>query len=166
VRGSAGARSLVAARAFAANATICAVSWGPSSPVPTRWTLQIGDEQHAEPLPGALHYANHSCDPNIVFDLERDVVRAIRNIPARAELSFFYPSTEWSMAEPFRCDCTAPGCIGVVAGASGLDPSTLARHELSPVIRDPALRRAGTRGRRAATRAGRPPGGRRAARPA
>jgi CRP-like cAMP-binding protein len=144
VMGLIGGQRLVARRSFVAGETICGVGWGPTSPEPTRWTLQLGDELHAEPLPEELRYANHSCAPNIVFDLQQDVVRAVQDIPVGAQLCFFYPSTEWSMVEHFVCNCAGPECVGVVRGAHALPPAVLARYELSPVIDDllgdPSLR--------------------------
>ncbi|KAB8242433.1 hypothetical protein BDV35DRAFT_366204 [Aspergillus flavus] len=39
------------------------------------------------------------------------------------ELTFFYPSTEWTMVQPFQCGCGAGlrRCLGRVAGASQID---------------------------------------------
>ena len=34
---------------------------------------------------------------------------ALRPISEGDELTFFYPSTEWAMAEPFECGCGAAG---------------------------------------------------------
>lgn len=36
------------------------------------------------------------------------------------ELTFFYPSTEWDMAQPFDCHCGSENCLGKVRGASEL----------------------------------------------
>jgi hypothetical protein len=36
------------------------------------------------------------------------------------ELTFFYPSTEWNMAQPFDCHCESESCLGKVRGASEL----------------------------------------------
>lgn len=139
VMGINGGRSLVAEREYFAGETICTVGWGPTSPEPTRWTLQLGNAVHAEPLPEDLRYANHSCDPNIVFDLALNVVRAIRAIPVGEQLRFFYPSTEWAMAEPFQCNCEAPNCVGLVSGAHALPTAVLDGYELSPVIDEKRL---------------------------
>src|SRR5437016_6476356 len=45
-----------------------------------RYTLQVGAYQHIMLEPEVLRYVNHSCDPNIVFDVPRMTVRAIRAI--------------------------------------------------------------------------------------
>lgn len=53
------------------------------------------------------------------------------------ELTFFYPSTEWEMVQPFRCQCNAgPGkCLGFIAGSSKIEPSVLEGFWLNEHIR-------------------------------
>lgn len=41
------------------------------------------------------------------------------------ELSFFYPSTEWHMAQPFDCLCGTPTCRGRIAGARDMTEAQL-----------------------------------------
>lgn len=36
---------------------------------------------------------------------------ALRDIKAGDVLEFFYPSTEWNMAQPFDCSCGAKVCL-------------------------------------------------------
>jgi hypothetical protein len=65
---------------------------------------------------------NHSCDPNVFFDLTERPARSSPRQPAdfppswklktlskgvkKGEtLTFFYPSTEWDMGVPFDCLC-------------------------------------------------------------
>jgi len=97
---------------------------------PTYRTIQVDEHTHVDGL-GALAYLNHSCAPNIVVDTERLEVRALRDIDAGEELTFFYPSTEWEMDRPFACLCGAPGCIGRVSGARFLPTEALERYALS-----------------------------------
>lgn len=52
-------------------------------------------------------YINHSCAPNVAMDVDRMVVRALEDIAIGEELSFFYPSTEWEMEQPFECWCNS-----------------------------------------------------------
>jgi hypothetical protein len=47
------------------------------------------------------------------------------------ELTFFYPSTEWTMAQPFECGCGAEECVGQVSGARDMDSSVLERYWLN-----------------------------------
>jgi hypothetical protein len=52
------------------------------------------------------------------------------------ELTFFYPSTEWAMAQSFDCFCRAPSCKGHIAGASDMDAAQLQGMWLNGYIRD------------------------------
>ncbi len=126
---------LVARQTWQAGEVISPVTWTKHQPHPTRWSLQRGQIEHAEPLPIELRYINHSCDPNVEFDLEQNVVRALRTIRPGEELTFFYPATEWSMTEPFQCVCGASQCHGYIAGAAHLPIAVLGQYSLSGVIR-------------------------------
>ena len=65
-------------------------------------------------------------------------VRVARDRPLTAgdELTFFYPSTEWDMAQPFTCSCGAPDgrCKGWIAGASRLGKEKLQGYWLNEHI--------------------------------
>jgi len=43
-----------------------------------------------------------------------------RGLQVGDELTFFYPSTEWDMAQPFDCLCGAPTCRGRISGAKAM----------------------------------------------
>jgi hypothetical protein len=58
-------------------------------------------------------------------------VRALTQIRPGDGLDYFYPSTEWSMNEPFVCECQARTCLGFVAGAAHLPAESLARYQLN-----------------------------------
>ncbi|EIN05517.1 hypothetical protein PUNSTDRAFT_74635 [Punctularia strigosozonata HHB-11173 SS5] len=88
-----------------------------------------GPEDHVE-LNSDLLYMNHSCDPSVVVDLSSKdpslwQIRAIKHINAGDPLTFFYPSTEWVMAQPFECNCGSPNCLGRVEGAFSLSKAQL-----------------------------------------
>jgi hypothetical protein len=78
-------------------------------------------------------YVNHSCKPSVVFDMERWEVRVSseRDLKEGDELTFFYPSTEWHMAQPFECGCKEEGCRGWIKGASDMDESVLREYWLN-----------------------------------
>jgi hypothetical protein len=105
---------------------------------PTRHSLQLGRSEHVVLDPERLRYVNHGCAPNVYFDVERRELVALRAIAAESELTFFYPSTEWSMAAPFECACGAPACIRVVAGAATLSKDLLRSYRLAPHVRSAA----------------------------
>ena len=75
-----------------------------------------------------LAHLNHHCNPNVVVDMERLELRAIRDIAPGEDLTFFYPSTEWEMAEPFACLCGDMQCLGMISGAKDISLSTLGRY--------------------------------------
>jgi hypothetical protein len=79
---------------------------------------------------------NHSCDPNISVVLPANKpkewgIKPLRDIKKGEDMTFFYPSTEWDMAQGFDCSCGSSvsvfvrgiegadgqNCIGKIAGA-------------------------------------------------
>jgi len=102
------------------------------TPGPKRYTsVQCGKgpNDHIE-LNSDLVYINHSCEPNVCFDLSSPdrsqwQLRALRNIKAGETLEFFYPSTEWNMDQPFKCECGTKSCVGTIQGAKYLSAKVL-----------------------------------------
>jgi len=127
-------RSLVARQDFKRGEVIYQIPAEKVSDKPNRFTAQMDRNLHTEV--GKLSALNHSCNPNVILDMEKMVVVACRDIKTGDELSFFYPSTEWEMAAPFICLCGSPSCIHVVAGARFLPLSTLENHYLNRHIRE------------------------------
>lgn len=87
-----------------------------------------------------LVYCNHSCQPSLVFDMTRFEVRvAERPLAVGDELTFFYPSTEWTMVQPFQCQCDAgPNrCLGLISGSRDIEPAVLRRYWLNDHVRAP-----------------------------
>jgi hypothetical protein len=139
---------LVARRAWCAGETISELRLGPRQPRANRWTLECGEQEHAEPLPFELRYVNHSCAPNTQFDMEGALLRALRDIEPGDELRVFYPATEWALAETFECQCEAADCIGLITGAALLPVQALERHVLSRSVQAQVRRRESDRARR------------------
>lgn len=97
-------------------------------------TVQTSSTSSIE-LNSDLVYCNHSCQPSLVFDMEKFQVRVADDRPIEIgdELTFFYPSTEWDMVQPFRCICAAPEgvCHGWISGARDMDRAGLTRYWLN-----------------------------------
>lgn len=111
---------------------------------PSYLSLQIAADQHILLSPDYLQYTNHSCDPNVFFDTQKMEIIALRPIAAGDEISFFYPSTEWTMDRPFPCHCGAASCLGTMDGAAGLSDAVLALYRLNPHITAALAQRART----------------------
>ena len=97
-------------------------------------TVQVGINEHIYLQPGVLQYINHSCSPNIFFDLSTFKAICLRPINKGDELFYFYPSTEWEMAEPFQCLCGSANCLGRIAGASYLSKDVIQNYRFSDFI--------------------------------
>ncbi|SPO05669.1 uncharacterized protein DNG_08356 [Cephalotrichum gorgonifer] len=93
--------------------------------VATYATVQTGVSSHLD-LNSDLLYINHSCEPSLIFDTSSlNVIVGPRGLKKGDELSFFYPSTEWHMAQPFKCLCGTPSCRGTISGARDMSPAQL-----------------------------------------
>ena len=101
---------------------------------PTYLTVQIDHHQHIHLAPEFLQYINHSCEPNVYFDVSKREVRCLRDIEAGEEIAFFYPSTEWSMVQAFECTCGTPSCLGIINGAASLDKNLIENYKLAEHI--------------------------------
>lgn len=129
-----GQKSLHARVAFQPGDRLCSFSAGMTLSSPTYLTVQVGHDQHITLRPEFLQYINHSCRPNVFFDTSRLELLCLNPIEAGDEFTFFYPSTEWDMAQPFICQCGEPGCLQLIQGAAHLSADTLARYRLTDFI--------------------------------
>jgi len=101
---------------------------------PTYLTVQIGEDEHIHLKPEFLQYINHSCEPNVLFNTTTMQLECLQPINIGDELCFFYPATEWDMAQPFECLCGTKGCVKQIQGASHLSKETLAKYKLTDFI--------------------------------
>ncbi|MBR8839241.1 MAG: SET domain-containing protein [Stigonema ocellatum SAG 48.90 = DSM 106950] len=102
---------------------------------PNYLTVQLNEQEHILFTSEFLHYINHSCDPNVFFDTTKRVLTCLRKIEVGEEMTFFYPSTEWSMAQEFDCHCGTQGCLGRIQGAAHLPPAILQTFQISDYIK-------------------------------
>lgn len=89
-------------------------------------TLQISRTLHVF-LNSDLAYVNHSCAPSLEFDVDAMEIRISRDraLHVGDELTFFYPSTEWVMAQGFNCRCGTDCCKGWIGGAKDMGRATM-----------------------------------------
>ena len=129
-----GHKSLVATCACKSDDVLCAFSARETFSEANRLTIQIGINRHITLRPEFLQYTNHSCAPNIFFDTTMMQVIALKAIKPGDELTFFYPSTEWDMAQPFACHCGESRCLRYINGAAYMAPDVLRQHRLTAFI--------------------------------
>lgn len=128
-------QSLFASKAFASGEIICAFGAAGTQHFATYLTIQTGAHTHITLQPAFLQYTNHSCEPNVFFNTTTMELVCLRDIQNGDELSFFYPSTEWEMAQPFVCNCGSTGCLQLINGAFNLSVETLSKYKLTDFIR-------------------------------
>lgn len=127
-------RRLVSVQPIAEGTVVCRIE-GFETRTPTKYSLQVGRDLHLDQR-GARdatdrvrrfywRYMNHACEPNTRI-VDRRVV-ALRDIAQLEAVTFDYNTTEYDIAEPFRCACGAPTCVGLVRGARHLTPAQRAR---------------------------------------
>jgi hypothetical protein len=108
-----------------------------ATPTPTKAysSVQTGPSTHIE-LNSDIVFCNHSCAPTLEFDMKNMEVRVNRNRDLKVgdELSFFYPSSEWDMAQAFDCKCGAKECKGSISGAGTMKPDQLRGYWLNDHI--------------------------------
>nr|POF10150.1 hypothetical protein CFP56_79349 [Quercus suber] len=127
----------VSLKSFDAGEVFSQITGTTSTSERTFATVQTGKDSDIE-LNTDLVFCNHSCDPSVVFDMHRGEVRVVDDRPLRKgqDVTFFYPSTEWDMRQPFQCNCGSPKCVGEIKGARYLSPEILDRYWLNPHIEE------------------------------
>ncbi|KAL3960364.1 hypothetical protein ACCO45_005481 [Purpureocillium lilacinum] len=119
-------------------AVFARLAWPPCTAAqePTYATVQTGRDTHLN-LNSDLLYINHSCEPSLIFDTgNMNVLVGPKGLAPGDELTFFYPSTEWSMAQPFDCLCGTPTCRGTISGARDMSAKQLEGIWLNGHIRE------------------------------
>ena len=98
-------------------------------------SVQTGPDSHIE-LNSDLVFCNHSCAPTLEFDMSRMEVRvaADRDLKVGDMLTFWYPSSEWEMAQPFECSCGSERCKGWISGAGQMSEKVVREYWLNPHI--------------------------------
>jgi len=97
---SSGQKSLHATVSFSPGDVICPFSAGVTQDYATYLTVQTGTSTHITLMPEFLQYINHSCAPNVFFDTAAMQLVCLSALQPGDEMTFFYPSTEWDMAQP------------------------------------------------------------------
>jgi hypothetical protein len=109
---------------------------------PTYLTVQTDKNRHITLQPDFLQYINHSCEPNAFFDTTAMQLVCLCSIQAEEEFTFFYPSAEWKMAQPFNCYCGSAACLGEIKGAAYLTTEQIAKYRFTDFIQQQLNERA------------------------
>jgi hypothetical protein len=128
-------KSLHAAVSFVPGDVICNFSAGITQSYATYLTVQTGAGRHITLMPEFLQYINHSCAPNVFFNTTTMELVCLKHLQPGDEFTFFYPSTEWEMVQPFVCNCGSTDCLQLINGASHLSVETLSKYKLTDFIR-------------------------------
>ena len=128
-------KSLHAAGSFAPGDVICKFGANTMQASATYLTVQTGTNRHITLMPEFLQYINHSCAPNVFFNTATMQLVCLSALQPGDEFTFFYPSTEWEMAQPFVCNCGSTGCLQLINGASHLSVETLSKYKLTDFIK-------------------------------
>ncbi len=102
---------------------------------PTYLTVQIEEGKHIVLDPEFLASINHSCDPNVWFDVDHRILCCVRDVKKGEQLTYFYPSTEWQMIQPFDCGCGSSKCLGYIQGAQAIAAEVINTYDLSVYIK-------------------------------
>ncbi|KAI9143672.1 hypothetical protein BKA69DRAFT_1018252, partial [Paraphysoderma sedebokerense] len=124
---------LVTTRSFKKGETIAKIAGYTQTNVKKYTSVQIGPDCHIE-LNSDLVYMNHNCDPSVQIDCNELKIVAARDLDEGDEITFFYPSTEWEMAQPFTCWCGASQCVGMVQGAKHIPTAILKKYYVNDFI--------------------------------
>ena len=133
--------ALFALQSFQPGEMIAEFTAGTIAAEPTYLTVQVDTGKHITLQPEFLQYINHSCAPNVFFDTTTMKLIALKEIQQEEEMTFFYPSTEWEMTQPFRCYCGSPACLGEIKGAAFLTKNVWKQYRLTDFIQQQLAKR-------------------------
>jgi hypothetical protein len=137
--------ALFALRSYRPGEIIAGFSAGTIAAEPTYLTVQVGTGKHITLQPEFLQYINHSCDPNVFFNTTTMELVALKELKQEDEMTFFYPSTEWKMTQPFNCYCGSLRCLGEIQGAFYLSREAKANYRFTDFIQQQLAKRSSAR---------------------
>jgi SET domain len=134
ISAASGQQCLLATKSFKPGDVICKFNAADVCDTPSYLTVQVDDDRHIMLDPEFLQYINHSCDPNVFFDTTSMKLIAMKKLKQGDEFTFFYPSTEWQMDQPFDCYCGTAQCLKTISGANDIPSNVLSRYKLTDYI--------------------------------
>ena len=128
-------KCLIATKKIVPGDVICSFRANVTQSYATYLTVQTGTDRHITLSPEFLQYINHSCSPTVFFNTTSMELVCLKPLQPGDEFTFFYPSTEWKMVQPFVCNCGSAACLQLINGASHLSVETLSKYKLTDFIR-------------------------------
>lgn len=129
---------LFANASFKAGSNIVAFNASKIVDTPNYLTVQVSEHKHIYLFPEYLQYVNHCCEPNVIFNTTTMQLECISDIETGEELRFFYPATEWKIAQQFVCNCGKASCVGLIQGAADTPTEVLNKYKLTDFIKSKA----------------------------
>ncbi len=101
---------------------------------PDKYSIQVDHNNHFNPNNEVLAKTNHSCAPNAIIVYEESTVKlvAIKPVLIDDEMTFNYLTTEYTLANPFKCNCGSIDCFQDIKGYRDLSPAQ--KKSLQPYI--------------------------------
>ncbi|KAK4683818.1 hypothetical protein P7C73_g6401, partial [Tremellales sp. Uapishka_1] len=124
IQGEGFSSRLVAVRDIPPNSLVAPLTNITQAPTKAYSSVQYGasSRDHLE-LNSDLLFMNHSCAPSVYMNVSSrhpadwQVVTGDDGLKEGQDITFFYPSTEWDMAQGFDCSCGAEECLQRIQGA-------------------------------------------------
>ena len=139
-------RSLLSSRDFAKGENLLKlkgdiVSFNDLPPRDHEYVLQIDDDKFLNSKHFFVEdFINHSCDPNVMVDLNGFFFVALRDIKKGEEITYNYMTTEYDLvrdSQDFDCRCGSKDCYGRIKGFRFLSQEQKLKisHLLAPYLK-------------------------------
>ncbi|MCD4689055.1 MAG: SET domain-containing protein-lysine N-methyltransferase, partial [Desulfuromonadaceae bacterium] len=101
---------------------------------PDKFSIQVDHNNHFNPNNEVLAKTNHSCAPNTKITYGKRTIKlvALKSVSIDEELTFNYLTTEYTLANPFKCNCGSIDCFQDIRGYRDLSPSQ--KQSLQPYV--------------------------------
>lgn len=84
----------------------------------SRYAITLEPGSYIDTTGDDCRLINHSCEPNMSFNVPKKQFLAVRDICDNEILTFDYLTTEVEMTEPFQCRCSSSKCRGYISGSN------------------------------------------------
>lgn len=109
--------AVFASEDIAKNIVVFDLSKLPTMNVNTRFAITLKKGEYIDTTESDGKLVNHSCDPNLSFNIASRKFITLKNIKKNDMFTFDYLTTEPEMVEPFNCICGSSKCTGFINGS-------------------------------------------------